>query len=107
MTTKILKNPSDSKDLIRRATFRLLLAHSAPIGVDELTAATGIQSGRLSALLDEPDAAGPIRRDEGGRVIGSAGLSVMPDRHQIELDGLQILDMVRLRHRRYLWSAGR
>jgi len=87
MTTKILENPSDSKDLIRRAAFRLLLAHSAPIGVDELTAATGIQSGRLSALLDELDAAGRIRRDEGGRVIGSAGLSVMPDRHQIELDG--------------------
>ena len=87
MTTKILDTPSDSQDLIRRAAFRLLLAHSAPIDVDQLTTATGISTERLSWLLDELDGAGRIRRDESGRVIGSAGLSVVPDRHQIELDG--------------------
>ena len=87
MTTKILDTPSDSQDLIRRAAFRLLLAHSAPIGVDQLTAATGINTERLSSLLDELAAAGRIRRDESGRLIGSAGLNVMPDRHEIELDG--------------------
>src|SRR5712692_4823150 len=87
MTTKILDTPSDSQDLIRRAAFRLLLAHSAPIDVDQLTTATGISTERLSWLLDELDGAGRIRRDESGRVIGSAGLSVIPDRHQIELDG--------------------
>ncbi len=48
MTTKILETRSDSQDLIRRAAFRLLLAHSAPIGVDQLAAATGINSARLS-----------------------------------------------------------
>ncbi len=87
MTTKILETPSDSQALIRRIAFRLLLVHSERIGVEELAAATGINSGRLSALVDELDRAGRIRRDADGQVVGSAGLSVTPDRHEIELGG--------------------
>lgn len=87
MTTKILDTPSDSQALIRRIAFRLLLAQSKPIGVKQLSVATGLKSDRLSGLLDELDSAGRIRRDESGRVVGSAGLSVISDRHQIELDG--------------------
>ncbi len=87
MTTKILDTSSDSQALIRRIAFRLLLAQSEPIGLDELAAATGINTERLVVLLEDLDHAGRIRRDESGRVIGSAGLSVMPDRHEIELDG--------------------
>jgi alkylmercury lyase len=87
MTAKILETPSDSQALIRRAAFQLLLAHAAPIRVEDLAAATGINSRRLSELLDDLDRAGRIRRDEGGRVVGSAGLSVIADRHEIELDG--------------------
>jgi len=77
----------DSQSLIRRAAFRLLLAHSEPIDLERLVAATDINSEGLSAQLDELDAAGRIRRDQSGRVVGSAGLSVTPDRHAIELDG--------------------
>ena len=87
MTTKILDTSSDSQALIRQIAFRLLLAQSEPIGLDELAAATGINTERLVVLLEDLDHAGRIRRDESGRVIGSAGLSVMPDRHEIELDG--------------------
>ncbi len=87
MTTKILETPSDSQDLIRRVSFRFLLARSEPVEAKELAAATGIKLERLSALLDTLDAAGRIRRDNSGRVVGSAGLSVVPDRHEIELDG--------------------
>jgi alkylmercury lyase len=87
MTTKILETPSDSQALIRRIAFQLLLAQSEPIGVEQLSAATGIKSDRLSRLLDELDSAGRIRRDREGRVVGSAGLSVIRDRHEIELDG--------------------
>jgi len=87
MTTKVLETPSDSQALIRRIAFRLLLVHSEPIGVEELAAATGINSGRLSALVDELDRAVRIQRDADGRVVGSAGLSVTPDRHEIELGG--------------------
>jgi Alkylmercury lyase/DprA winged helix domain len=79
--------PDDSQALIRRIAFRLLLKQSQPIRIDELSAATGIKSDRLFRLLDELDSAGRIRRDKGGQVVGSAGLSVIPDRHEIELEG--------------------
>ncbi len=87
MTTKILETPSDSQALVRRAAFRLLLARSEPVEAKELARATGIKLERLLPLLDILDGAGRIRRDGSGRVVGSAGLSVIPDRHEIELDG--------------------
>ena len=87
MTTKILEPPTDSQGLVRTATFRLLLSSAEPIGVEELAAKTGIRLERLSGLLDELDGAGRIRRNAAGEVVGSAGLSVVPDRHEIELNG--------------------
>jgi alkylmercury lyase len=87
MTTKILEPPTDSQALVRTAAFRLLLSGAAPLGVEELTAKTGIRLERLSGLLDELDGAGRIRRNAAGEVVGSAGLSVVPDRHEIELNG--------------------
>ena len=87
MTTKILETPSDSQAAIRSAAFRLLLAHSESIDVEELSDATGIKPDRVAIVLDELDSAGRIRRDQHGRVVGSAGLSITPDRHAIELNG--------------------
>ncbi len=87
MTSKILETPSDSQALIRQIAFRLLITQSEPIGVEQLSAATGIKPDRLAQLLDALDSAGRIRRDEGGNVVGSAGLSITPDRHEIELGG--------------------
>src|SRR6266446_4383629 len=87
MTTSLLDPPSDSHALVRTAAFRLLLQRSAPIGVDDLQLATGIARQRLLVLLEELDKAGRVRRDESGNVVGSAGLSVLADRHEIELDG--------------------
>jgi alkylmercury lyase len=87
VTAKILETPSDSQALIRRAAFRLLLAHAGPIGVDQIAAVTGIETDRVSALLDELVGAGRVLRDQSGRIVGSAGISVTPDRHAIELAG--------------------
>jgi alkylmercury lyase len=86
MTTKILEPPIDSQALVRTAAFRLLLARAEAIGVEDLAAKSGIKLKRLSGLLDELDGAGRIRRNAAGQVVGSAGLSVVPDRHEIELD---------------------
>jgi len=77
----------DSEALIRAAAFRLLLAHARPIEPDELATATDSRTDRVQALLAELDRAGRIRRDGAGRVVGAAGLSVIPDRHQIQIDG--------------------
>jgi len=55
--------------------------------VEELASKSGIRLERLSRLLDELDTAGRIRRNAAGDVVGSAGLSVVPDRHEIELNG--------------------
>jgi alkylmercury lyase len=89
MTARILEPPSDVEALIRTAGFRLLLAHGAAITGEELAAATGIRREKLDENLDDLHRAGRIRRDEAGRVVGSAGLSVTKDRHEIELDGRQ------------------
>jgi alkylmercury lyase len=87
VTAKILEPPSDAQALIRTVAFRLLLARGDAIGLDELIISTGIKRDRLSEHLEELDRAGRIRRDEAGRVVGSAGLSVTKDRHEIEIDG--------------------
>ena len=89
MTARILEPPSDVEALIRTAAFRLLLAQGVAITGEELGAATGIQREKLDEHLDDLSRAGRIRRDESGRVTGSAGLSVIKDRHEIELDGRQ------------------
>jgi len=89
VTARILEPPSDVEALIRTAAFRLLLAQGVAITGEELGAATGIQREKLDEHLDDLSRAGRIRRDESGRVTGSAGLSVIKDRHEIELDGRQ------------------
>lgn len=77
----------DLETMIRGAAFRLLVTNAKPITPESLTAVTGMKGDRLDTLLDDLDRAGRIRRDEAGRVVGSAGLSVVPDRHEIEIEG--------------------
>ena len=73
--------------MVRVEAFKQLLATASPVGVESLAASIPCSPGTLDAALDELDKAGRIRRDETGRVVGSAGLSVIPDRHRMELDG--------------------
>src|SRR5262245_61829299 len=47
----------------------------------------GAGVGEVDAAVRHLQAAGQIRVDEAGAIIGSAGLSVIADRHEIELDG--------------------
>jgi alkylmercury lyase len=89
VTARILEPPSDVEELIRTAALRLLMAHGVAIAGEELAAATGIQREELDDHLDHLHRAGRIRRNAEGRVVGSAGLSVTRDRHEIELDGRQ------------------
>ena len=82
-----LANEGDLPGMVRVETFRQLLASGSPVSVNMVASAIGCPPGRLVIALDELDRAGRIRRDETGGVVGSAGLSVIPDRHRIELNG--------------------
>ena len=77
----------DLEAMVRGAAFRLLIRSGEGITPESLAQVTGITGDRLAAVLDDLDHAGRIRRDEAGRVVGSAGLSVVPDRHEVEIDG--------------------
>jgi len=84
---KILEPPSEAQTLVQRAAFQLLLARGGPIGLNDLAQHSGVGLESVSNLVNLLDGAGRIRRNAAGGVVGSGGLSVIPDRHEIELDG--------------------
>lgn len=77
----------DLAGVVRNAAFRQLLATGDPATGEELATSIGLSLDKVALVLDELDKSGRIRRDDSARVIGSAGLSVAPDRHQIEMEG--------------------
>jgi Alkylmercury lyase len=82
-----LAGAGDLPGMVRVEAFRQLFATGSPVGMESLAASIPCSPGTLDVALDELDKAGRIRRDETRRVVGSAGLSVIPDRHRLELDG--------------------
>jgi len=87
---KVLEPPTDAQALLRKAAFQLLLARGDAIDLDSLQAHTGLSSESVSTMVGVLDSAGRIRRNTKGEVVGSCGLSVIPDRHEIELDGRRL-----------------
>ena len=87
MRTGPLAQLADSNNLLRAVAFQHLIRNSQPVTPEQLAEASGFDLERTTTMLEELDRAGRIRRDGTGRVVGSAGLSVIPDRHQIELNG--------------------
>ena len=85
MNEPSLPNPIELETLVRTAAFQLLLTHGESVAPELRAQAIGISAERLGRVLDELDQAGRIRRDAQGSVFGSAGLSVTPDRHEIEI----------------------
>jgi alkylmercury lyase-like protein len=81
------RSAPDAKELVRATAFRLLFSGTEPITLAKLADTTGMDLHQLNQVVAELDARGRIRRDEQGRVIGSAGLSVVPDRHEIDVQG--------------------
>jgi Alkylmercury lyase len=82
-----LASDGDLPGMVRVEAFRQLLSSGSPVSLDRLASSIVCPTDNLTTALDELDRTGRIRRDENGRVVGSAGLSVIPDRHRIELDG--------------------
>lgn len=72
---------------IRTAAFRRLLRTGSPVTVEDLGIDIGSPVQEVARRVDELSRQGRVRLDEEGNVAGSAGLSVRPDRHRIEVGG--------------------
>ena len=84
---KLLDPPSDAQALVRTAAFQLLLRQGGPATSGEIAAVTGLPAERVEELVVELHGMGRIRRLASGEIVGSAGLSVVPDRHEIDIEG--------------------
>ena len=82
-------------DRVRGAAFRRLLRTSQPASPVELADDLEYTEPAVRTAIDGLSRQGWLRLDAHGRVTGSAGLSIHPDRHQIDLDG----------HRFWTWCA--
>lgn len=86
MTSIPLRNASaDRAGLIRAAAFRLLLDNGEPVTPQSLAEETGLPVHEVIASIETLDTAGMMRTD-GGSVVGSAGLSVVPTSHELQLE---------------------
>jgi len=71
----------------RAAGFRLLLERGTPVELSDWAAASGMSDTALQEVLDRANVNGRVERDVKGRLLGIAGLTVEPTRHEITLDG--------------------
>lgn len=74
-------------DAARAAAFRALLDTRSPVTVDALAHAVGCDATRARAALHELERRGLARTDDSGDVVGAYGLSVVPSRDEIEVEG--------------------
>lgn len=87
MSNMTLPDPIDLEALLRTKAFQLLLQTAERVSLDQLAERTGIRVEKVSELIEQLARAGRIRIDSERNVVGSAGLSVITDRHEIDLDG--------------------
>ena len=72
---------------LREVAFGLLLATRQPVEASMLAALTGAEVLKVDNALDGLARAGRIDRDDRGRVLGSAGLTIADGPHGLEVDG--------------------
>jgi alkylmercury lyase len=78
------------RDDVCGAAFRRLLRSGAPATAAELAGDLALPAAVLEGRVAALAAAGRLRVDDAGRVVGAVGLSVAPDRHEIELGGRRL-----------------
>ncbi len=70
---------------VRRAAFNMLLESRKPVDVAHIAKVSGLEVGTVVSVLDETS--GRVERDDEGRVIGIAGLTISQTHHRITIDG--------------------
>jgi alkylmercury lyase len=76
-------------DDVRGAAFRRLLHTGQPTTAAQLAEDLHQSEPATQHAVEVLHEQGQLRLDTDGRIIGSAGLSIQPDRHEITLDGRQ------------------
>ena len=72
---------------IRSAGFKLLLDIGNPVTIEDLIDATDIPAARVAEIFDSVRARGRVEFDNENRLIGLAGLTLTPSRHELTIDG--------------------
>ncbi|WP_299928843.1 organomercurial lyase [uncultured Nocardioides sp.] len=75
--------------LVRRTAFTRLRATAAPVDVATLAAECDLTLHEVETALSDLVSAGAITRSPAGAVVAVGGLSVVPARHHLRLDGQQ------------------
>lgn len=75
--------------LVRRTAFTRLRATAAPVDVATLAAECDLTLHEVETALSDLLSAGTITRSPAGAVVAVGGLSVVPARHHLRLDGQQ------------------
>jgi hypothetical protein len=78
---------SPEVDALRSAGFRLLLEGGQPVKVDRWATAAGVDVETLHEIIETSGAKGRVQFDADGRLVGIAGLTVEPTRHELSIDG--------------------
>lgn len=79
---------SDRHRQVQASAFGLLLDTGHPVSIGQIAERAELTGAEVDALLADFDAVGRVRFDNGGDVVGIAGLSIEPTRHRIDLDGM-------------------
>jgi hypothetical protein len=86
MRTLPLPELTEPQNELVRQAFLALLNDGRPVSEAQLTAATGQAASQLHHQLDVLTTAGRIRRNSGGDVTGSLGLTLDTTRHELVID---------------------
>lgn len=77
----------DLDRLVEAAAFRELLRTQAPAATGTLASAVGVEETVIRQATASLATAGHVRLSDVGDVVGSAGLSVVPSRHLLTVEG--------------------
>ena len=78
---------SPEVDALRSTGFRLLLDHGLPVDVEHWATESGIDVATLNEIIETSGAEGRVQFDADGRLVGIAGLTVEPTRHELNVEG--------------------
>lgn len=74
---------------IRASGFALLFQTGRSVVVEDLAAHSGLPVARVKETLEKVRASGQIELDENDQMVGIAGMTVTPGRHEIDVAGVK------------------